>query len=68
MICVDVSVKKFMYVKMIICDEVIKSYHEEIEIKTIPRDFNENKGTCKTLLSYFICICINYYNSDIDSS
>ena len=24
MIIVDVSVKKFMYVKMIICDEVIK--------------------------------------------
>ena len=54
MIIVDVSVKKFVYVKMIICDEVMKSYNEEIEIKTNPRDFNENKGTCKTQSCYIL--------------
>ena len=31
----------------IICDEVIKSYEEEIE--TISTSFNEKKVTCKTL-------------------
>ena len=29
----------------IICDEVVKSYDEEI--KTIPANFNEKKVTCK---------------------
>ena len=35
-----------MYNLGIICDEVIKSYIEEIE--TIPTNFNEKKATCKT--------------------
>ena len=34
-----------MYNLGIICDEVIKSYIEEIE--TIPTNFNEKKATCK---------------------
>ena len=34
----------------IICDEVIKSYEEEI--KTIPSNFNEKKVTCTTQCFY----------------
>ena len=45
----------------IICDEVIKSYDEEI--KTIRTNFNEKKVTCKTqFFLYFTCIFINYYS------
>ena len=36
----------------IICDEVIKSYDEEI--KTIPANFDENKVTCKTQHFYIL--------------
>ena len=36
----------------IICDEVIKSYDEEI--KTIPTNFNEKNITCKTQSSYVL--------------
>ena len=55
----------------IICDEVIKSYDEEI--KTIPTNFNEKNITCKTqnfyiLLSFLlitiallIAVSIYYY-------
>ena len=46
----------------IICDEVIKSYDEEIKI--IPKNFNKKK-IAKFL--YFICIFVSYYNI-IDSS
>ena len=37
----------------IICDEVIKSYGEEI--KTIPTNFNEKKVTCK-MQSFYILL------------
>ena len=37
---------KYMDHSTIIYDEVEKSYNEEI--KTIPANFNEKKGTCKT--------------------
>ena len=36
----------------IICDEVIKSYDEEI--KTIPTNFNKKKVTCKTRIFYIL--------------
>ena len=36
----------------IICDEVMKSYDEEI--KTIPTNFNEKKVTCKTQFFYVL--------------
>ena len=36
----------------IICDEVIKSYNEEI--KTIPTNFNEKNITCKTQSFYIL--------------
>ena len=36
----------------IICDEVIKSYNEEI--KTIPTNFNEKRVTCKTQGFYIL--------------
>ena len=35
-----------------ICDEVVKSYHEEI--KTIPTNFNEKKVKCKTQNFYIL--------------
>ena len=46
----------------IICDEIIKSYDEEI--KTIPINFNENNITCKPqsfyfLLAYFLITIVN---------
>ena len=46
----------------IICDEIIKSYDEEI--KTIPINFNENNITCKAqsfyfLLAYFLITIVN---------
>ena len=41
----------------IICDEVIKSYDEEI--KTIPTNFNVKKVTSKFL--YFTYLFINYH-------
>ena len=45
----------------IICDEVIKSYDEEI--KTIPVNFNEKKVYYKMQsFSYFTCIFVNYYS------
>ena len=34
------------------CDEVIESYDEET--KTIPRNFNEKKATCKTRNFYIL--------------
>ena len=37
---------------MIICDEVITSYKEEV--KTIPTNFNEKKVTCKTQNFYIL--------------
>ena len=37
---------------MITCDEVIKSYDEEI--KTIPKNFNEKKAICKTQNFYIL--------------
>ena len=37
---------------MIICDEVIKSYNEEI--KTIPTNFNEKKVICNTQSFYIL--------------
>ena len=44
----------------IICDEVIESYDKEI--KTIPTNFNEKKGTCKMqnfcILLSFVLITI----------
>ena len=36
----------------IICDEVIESYDKER--KTIPRNFNERKGICKTQNFYIL--------------
>ena len=36
----------------IICNEVIKSYDEEIE--TLPTNFNEKKVTCKTQIFYIL--------------
>ena len=37
---------------MIICDEVIKAYNEEI--KTIPTNFNEKKVICNTQRFYIL--------------
>ena len=37
---------------MIMCDEVIKSYEEEIG--TVPTNFNEKKVTCKTQKFYIL--------------
>ena len=37
---------------VMICDEVIKSYDEEI--KSIPTNFNEKNITCKTQSFYFL--------------
>ena len=37
---------------VIICDEVIESYDQEI--KTIPTNFNEKKATCKTKNFYIL--------------
>ena len=37
---------------VIICDEVIESYDEEI--KNIPTNFNEKKATCKTQNFYIL--------------
>ena len=37
---------------MVTCQEVMKSYEEEI--KTIPTNFNENKVTCKTQRFYIL--------------
>ena len=48
----------------IICDEVIKSYKEEIKI--IPTNFNEKKVTCK-IRSFCILVTFIYYYSVIDS-
>ena len=45
---------------MIICDEVIKSYQEEI--KTVPTNFNEKKVTFKRQNFYITCVFINYYS------
>ena len=39
---------------MIKCDEVIKSYEDEI--KTIPTNFNENKVTFKTQNFYILFV------------
>ena len=57
----------------IICDEVIESYNEDAEAKSldetkaIPNDCNEKKATCKTQkFLQFTCIFIDYY-SIIDS-
>ena len=54
---------------VIICDEVIKSYDEEI--KAIPTNFNEKKVTCKTqsfyillvflLVTIALLIAVNFY-------
>ena len=50
---------------MITCDEVMKSYDEEIKI--IATNFNEKKVIYETQkFLYFTCIFINYY-SIIDS-
>ena len=38
----------------IICDEVIKSYDEEI--KTLPTNFNEKNITCKTHSFYILLV------------
>ena len=35
----------------IICDEVIESY--DVEIKTIPTNFNEKNMTCEAQISIF---------------
>ena len=40
----------------IICDEVIKSYDEEI--KTIPKIFNVNKVTCKIQSFYILLVSL----------
>ena len=37
---------------VIICDEVIESYDQEI--KTIPTNFNEKKATCKMKNFYIL--------------
>ena len=44
----------------IFCDEVIKSYGEEI--KSIPSSFNENKATCKTQSLYFLLVFLLIIN------
>ena len=41
---------------VIICDEVIKSYDEEI--KTIPKIFNVNKVTCKIQRFYILLVSL----------
>ena len=41
-----------MHDSAIMCDEVIKSYNEEI--KTIPTHFNEKNITCKTQSFYIL--------------
>ena len=45
---------------VIMCDEVIELYHEEI--KTILRNFNEKNMTYKTQFLYFtyVYICIKH--------
>ena len=44
----------------IFCDEVIKSYGEEI--KSIPSSFNEKKATCKTQSLYFLLVFLLIIN------
>ena len=58
---------------MIMCDEIIESYNEDVEgksyneTKTIITNFNEKKAICKTQKGlHFTCIFNNYY-SIIDS-
>ena len=42
------------------CDEVIEPYDEDVEAKsynktkTIPKNFNEKKGGCKTQIFHFL--------------
>ena len=45
---------------VITCNEIIKSYEEEI--KTISKNFNEKKSNLENAeILYFSCIFINYY-------